>query len=210
MLHFEKCLNAYKLEFETLMGLRMVELGGDERERVIREEKAPHLRMNPEPKPDGRLKMRLLVRGDCEPEEWTNNMSLDSPTPASSSVKMMMAISDETDEVEELSIGDVATAFLKGEKYSETDRERYVVFRQYRGAKLRAFKLLGSLYGQRDVPVRWYNTFRKHLISEGFKQSENDVCMFRHPVTRVKLLVWIDDNFVRGVRTHTLMLSGRS
>ena len=97
---FQKCLNAYKLEFETMMGLRMVELEDDERERVFREEKAPHLRKNPEPKPDGRLKMRLLVRGDCEPEEWTNNMSIDSPTPASTSVKMMMAMSDETDEVE--------------------------------------------------------------------------------------------------------------
>lgn len=200
---FQKCLNAYKLEFKTVMGLRMVEIEGDERERVLREEKAPHLRMNPEPKPDGRLKMRLIVRGDCEPEEWTNNMSLDSPTPASSSVKMMMAMSDETDEVEELSIGDVATAFLKGEKYSETDRDRWVVFRQYRGAKLRVFKLLGSLYGQRDAPVRWYNTFRKHLLSEGFKQCKNDVCMFRHPVTLVKVLVWVDDNFVRGVRRHT-------
>ena len=200
---FQKCLDSYKLEFETVLKLRMTELFDDERERVIKEEKAPHLRMNPEPKPDGRLKMRLLVRGDCEPEEWTSHMSLDSPTPASSSVKMMLAMSDETDEVEELSVGDVATAFLKGEDYTAEDRPRYVVFRQYRGSQLRVFRLRGSLYGQRDAPVRWHKTFVKFLVSEGFKQCKNDVCMFRHPVTRVKVLVWVDDNFARGVRRHT-------
>ena len=60
---FEKCLAAYKLEFSTVCNLRMTELFGDERERVLREEKAPRLRMNPEPKDDDRLKMRLLVMG---------------------------------------------------------------------------------------------------------------------------------------------------
>ena len=34
-------------------------------------------------------------------------------------------------------------------------------------------------------------------------QSKNDVCLFRHPVTRVKALVWVDDVFMRGVRQHT-------
>ena len=84
------------------------------------------------------------MRGDCEPEEWTNHVSLDSPTPASSSVKMMLAMSDETDEVEELSVGDVASTFLKGEDYSPNDRPRYVVFWQYKGSQLRVFRLRGS------------------------------------------------------------------
>ena len=150
---FDKCLKAYKLEFNTVCDLRMVELHGEERERVLREEKAPRLRMNPEPKSDDRLKMPLLVMGHLEPHEWTSNMSLDSPTPAASSVKMMVAMSDETAQIEELSVGDVATAFLKGDEYSTSDRPRYVTYRQYRGSKLRVFRLKGSLYGQRDAPV---------------------------------------------------------
>lgn len=60
------------------------------------------LRMNPEPKKDGRKKMRLLVMGHTEPRD--------------SSVKMMVALADanlgEEDE-EHLSIGDVSTAYLK-------------------------------------------------------------------------------------------------
>ena len=201
---FDKCLKAYKLEFNTVCDLRMVELHGEERERVLKEEKAPRLRMNPEPKPDDRLKMRLLVMGHLEPHEWTSNMSLDSPTPAASSVKMMVAMSDETAQIEELSVGDVATAFLKGDEYSSSDRPRYVTYRQYRGSRLRVFRLKGSLYGQRDAPVRWFKTFRDWLVNEkGFDQCKNDVCLFRNPVTGVKLLLWVDDNLMRGVKHHT-------
>ena len=162
--------------------------------------------MNPEPKDGGRLKMRLLVMGHLELHEWTNHMKLDSPTPAASSVKMMVAMSDETDEEEELSLGDVATAFLKGEEYSEGDRPRYVVYREFRGSKLRVFKLRGSLYGQRDAPVRWFATFSGWLKDKGFTQCKNDVCLFRHPVTRVKVLLWVDDNLIRGARKHTDIL----
>jgi hypothetical protein len=106
---FDKCLASYKLELNAVTSLRMVELFDAERERVLREEKAPRLRMNPEPKDDGRLKMRMLVMGNCEPHEWTAGMPLDSPTPATSSMKMMVAMSDETSEEEEISVGDVAT-----------------------------------------------------------------------------------------------------
>ena len=52
----------------------------------------------------------------------------------------MVAMSDESEDGEELSIGDVATAFLKGDEYSESDRPRYVTYRQYRGTKLRVFR----------------------------------------------------------------------
>ena len=78
--------------------------------------------------------MRMLVMGHCEPREWTDDMSLDVPTPASSSVKMTLAMSDETEEEEEISVGNdiVATAFLKGDEYGDKDRPRYVVYREFR------------------------------------------------------------------------------
>ena len=200
---FDKCLQSYKLELEAVTRLRLRELHGDEREHVLKKEKAPRLRMNPEPKDDGRLKMRFLVMGNREPKEWTEHMSLDSPTPAASSLKMMMAMSDETDAEEELSVGDVATAFLKGDAYGPSERPRYVVYCAYRGARLRVFQLKGSLYGQRDAPVRWFKTFSGWLVSQGFVQCKNDVCLFKHPVTRVKVLLWVDDNLARGERKHT-------
>ena len=75
---------------------------------MLKGEKAPRLRMNPEPKDDGCLKMRLSVMGHLEPREWTKDMRLDSPTPTLSYVKMVIAMSNESDDGEELSIGDVA------------------------------------------------------------------------------------------------------
>ena len=47
----------------------MTELFGKERERVLKTERSARLRMNPEPKDDDRLKMRLLARGANEPVE---------------------------------------------------------------------------------------------------------------------------------------------
>ena len=93
---------------------------------------------------------------------------------------MIVAMSDESEDGEELSICDVATAFLKGDGCNESDRPRYVACRQYRGSKLRVFRLKGSLYGQRDAPIRWFKTIRDWKIDEkGFDQCENDVCLFR-------------------------------
>ena len=61
---FDDALTSYKLELNTVIDLRMTKLFGKERERVLKEEKAVRLRMNPEPKDDDRLKMRLSARGD--------------------------------------------------------------------------------------------------------------------------------------------------
>ena len=141
--------------------------------------------------------------GNCEPKELTKHMSLDSPTPAASSLKVMLAMSDETATKEELSIGDVATAFFKGDAYDSSERPRYVVYCAYRGARLRVFQLKRSLCGQRDAPVRWFKTFSEWLTSQGYVQCKNDVCLFIHPITRVKVLLWVDDNLARGERKHT-------
>jgi hypothetical protein len=47
----QTAVDAYNLEFDTVNGLRMVELYGQEREDVLKSQAVPRLRMNPEPKP---------------------------------------------------------------------------------------------------------------------------------------------------------------
>ena len=61
--------------------------------------------------------MRLIGRGDTEPKHLYAGLPVDSPTPMSSSKRLMIALQDEGDEPEELAIGDVGTAFLKGDEY---------------------------------------------------------------------------------------------
>jgi hypothetical protein len=87
----QTAVDAYNLEFDTVNGLRMVELYGQEREDVLKSQAIPRLRMNPEPKPD-RMKFRLLVRGDTEPKYVLNGMPVDSPTPMASSLKLLVAL----------------------------------------------------------------------------------------------------------------------
>ena len=120
-------MQAHDSEFKSVHGRRLRELYGEEKERVmVPERNLIRMRMNPEPKKDGRKKMRLLVRGDTEPAEWNEGRCLDSPTVMASTMKMIIALHDEGDEEEEVSIGDISTAFLTSPSYSEGERKRYV------------------------------------------------------------------------------------
>ena len=75
-----KWMQAYDDELGTVKEKRLRELEGKERDWALKTQKVIRLRMNPEPKPDGRLKMRLLVMGHLEPREWNEGRCLDSPT----------------------------------------------------------------------------------------------------------------------------------
>ena len=64
-------VDAYMKELEAVISKRMNELHGEERERVLQQEKVVRLRMNYEPKKDGRVcKFRCIVMGHTEPREW--------------------------------------------------------------------------------------------------------------------------------------------
>ena len=79
-----------------------------------------------------------------------------------------------------------------------------MAYKAHKHAPLRVFRLKGSLYGQRDAPVRWWETLKEWLINDqGFHQSKNDVCLFRHPVTKLKVGTHVDDIKVKGKRHHT-------
>ena len=60
-------LPGYKAELEAVIGKRCREVFGDEYARALKHCKIVKLRMNPEPKKDGRRKMRLLLKGYMEP-----------------------------------------------------------------------------------------------------------------------------------------------
>ena len=41
------------------------------------------------------------------------------------------------------------------------------------------------------------------INDQGFVQSKNDVCLFRHPTTGLKVRIHVDDNLSRGTRECT-------
>jgi len=173
-------------------------------------------------------KMRLLVMGHTEPVEWNAGKCLDSPTLMSSTVKLMVAMDDGTycqqevesdsgydsssaDEAEaeaeaigpvdgpsELTIGDIRSAFLTSPHYLESEGKRYVALREYKGAILRVFELLGSLYGQKDAPYRFYDSLSEFLKSLGFRQCKNDVCLCVHKQRKMLVGTHVDDLLARA------------
>ena len=201
-------LPSYRKELDTVIGKRLREVTGEEYKQVLKTQKVVKLRMNPEPKKDGRLKMRLLLKGFLEPKEWTGRT--DSPTVMASTVRTLVAmgtdesdpdIAGEADDV--VSAGDITGAFLVGDGYAPGEMPRWVGYRPYKGAHMRVFQLLGPLYGQRDASYRWWESLSTWLLQQGFERSKHDQCLFVNPITHMRLAVHVDDILARGSRKQS-------
>ena len=58
------------------------------------------------------------------------------------------------------------------------------------------------MYGQRSAPRAWYSTVSEWLVDEmGYKQGRNEPCVFRHPETDHRIVLFCDDFLCRGSRT---------
>ena len=103
-------------------------------------------------------------------------------------------------ETQQITVGDISPAFLTSPKYLENEGKQFVAFREYRGGRLRVFRLLGSLYNQRDAPFRFYGSLSKFLKTLGFKQYKNDVCLYVHKRRKVRGGTHVDDLIARANR----------
>lgn len=206
----EEWVEAYDGELDAVIHKRkrMVELFGPKKEKVLKYKRMAHMRMNPEHRkptlehPDGRKKLRLLIRGDTEPIEWVT-MKTDSPVASANTVRMMVFSSEQSGgEQETISTCDADTAFLQSHQYDEDGMDRYLTIKEHKDAVRRVFKQLGSFYGQRDASARWFQTLIPCLLELGFVQGSNDKCVFRHPGTAIRIALHVDDFLVRGVRSY--------
>ena len=98
--------------------------------------KVVSLRMNLEPKKNGRRKCRLIVKGFLEPREWSG--ATDSPTVMASTIKMMVAMGTDTEDPwihtlddDVISIGDISCAFLEAKDYGPEEQPRHVKYQAY-------------------------------------------------------------------------------
>ena len=124
--------------------------------------------MNPEPKKDGRKKMRLLVRGDTQPEHWTKGPT-DSPVASGESIRMLIFGGEASDEEETIATIDVKSAFRQSQPFGADEDPKYVAYAPYKGAPLRVFRLLSSLYGMVDASMRFYKTLVPYFLGLGFQ-----------------------------------------
>ena len=118
------------------------------------------LRPQLEPKKDDRRKMRLLLQGFKEPNEWDaeSNASLVAKL---SAIRSLLHRAGSKSEV--LSIVDVSVAFLQLDLCGPSGVKRYVSLRSYPGGPVHVFELGGPIYGQRSAPRAWNKTLTKWL-----------------------------------------------
>jgi hypothetical protein len=200
----DEWVKAYSAEYDTVSGQRLIELHGEERLRALREERPISMRMNPEPKKDGRCKMRWLVMGNLE-LKTTSGSKTDAPVISQAGIRTMVAMDEaeqDPEDTETIGVSDVSTAYIQGDKYGPEDGERFVKYKPYKGAEWRVYLMLGPVYGQRDAPMRWNATISKWLEGEGFQRGSNEKCFYLHPETRVKVGLLVDDVLAKGRRSR--------
>ena len=54
-------------------------------------------------------------------------------------------------------------------------------------------KLLMSMYGTRDAAMNWSAEYTQTLIADGYIQGKSNPCLFKHPGTKVMIMVHGDD-----------------
>ena len=97
------------------------------------------------------------------------------------------------------------SAFLQSHQYDEDEIDRYLTIKEHKDAVRRVFKQLGSFYGQKDASARWFLTLVPELLKLGFVQGSNDKCVFRHPVSKIRVAIHVDDFLVVSKNPYIYM-----
>lgn len=92
---------------------------------------------------------------------------------------------------------DVKTAFLHGELEGDIEMEQPEDF-VIPGKEKLVCKLIKSLYGLKQSLRLWYNRFHTFMLSQGFKRSNYDNCIYLKTVngSAIYLLIYIDDMLI--------------
>lgn len=140
-------------------------------------------------------KARIVVLGNLQ--EINSEESMYAPT-CSLSVNLLLdnvAINFKY----RIAVMDIAAAFLKG----RNNREEYVAVQPEfaellgGGKGKNVFKIVGNLYGTRQAPSIWYNTFAKTLQELGFRRNDSSLTLFSRGTFNkpdsIIISVYVDD-----------------
>lgn len=123
-------------------------------------------------KDDGRYKARLVARGDLQYDyEFDETYA---PVARETTIKILMAVTASLNfKWEQL---DVKTAYLNGKVDEDIYLQPPKGFENQFKDKI--LKLNKAIYGLKQAGLKWNETITSYLISIGFKQSDNDPCLF--------------------------------
>ena len=96
-----------------------------------------------------------------------------------------------------ISTGDIPTAFLQSDDYTDDEPIRFVKFREpYNNYEWQLYQQIGPFYGQRSTPVLWEGKRSRQLCNHGFTRCHNEPSLYVNPTTKVLVLIYVDDFIV--------------
>ena len=223
-------LESYQTERESVISKKLGEKLTASQVKLLKKEKVPivMMRMNPEwhkPNhdfPEGRAKMRWLVRGDRQPAGWYKGYT-DAPTLLKSTIRMLIAMGtlNGDPEDDEISTGDIYKAYLQGYDTAPEEEPKYVGYKAYPDAEMEVRPYKGPVYGDEGGGANMHITFHDWITGEmkydrmtdeqiksvfgaelmQFVRSENEIAMYRDQKTGLVAAKWVDDILVRGMKS---------
>ncbi|GJR57692.1 retrovirus-related pol polyprotein from transposon TNT 1-94 [Tanacetum coccineum] len=139
-----------------------------------------------------RYKARLVAHGFIQ-RACIDYNEVFSPVVRPKSIQVILSLTACKDyELEQL---DVKTAFLHG------NLEEVIYMRQPPGYEQgnKVCLLKKSLYGLKQSPRQWYRRFDEYMLSNGFKRSSYDSCVYYRsyaPGEYIYLLLYVDDMLI--------------
>lgn len=144
-----------------------------------------------------RYKARLVARG-FQQREGVDYGETFAPVARTDSLRAILAMS--VIEGWEFAQFDVSTAFLNG----KVEEEIYI--EPPEGVDVppgKCLKLKKALYGLKQAPRCWNSAFDQTLKDLGFRPLETDPCVYMNDLTRVRVIIYVDDGLVFGPTTDT-------
>lgn len=150
-------------------------------------------------KQDGRLKARLVVRG-FEQIEGVDYDTTFSPVARHASIRLLLSLA--ASKGMKMKTFDVKTAFLHGKLEDEIFMHQPEGFND--GSK-RVCRLHKSLYGLKQAPKNWNERFSKFLKTLGYRNTDDDPCIYYNEDRSIIIALFVDDGFVVGLRLASVM-----
>ena len=152
-------------------------------------------------KRNGRVKCRIVKRGDLEKVDDIYGEDFNFYAHVAKQTSVRMALSD-LRQHQQLAIVDVATAFLQSHRFPADEPARYVKIKvpfvsPHSPPEWIYARQHGPVYGERGAPILWEQTIAPWLESQGFVRGMNDRCIFLR-ADGMKIILYVDDCMMVG------------
>jgi len=148
-----------------------------------------------------RYKARLVAKGFRQ-QEGIDFEEIFSPVVKMTTLRCVLALVAQQDM--ELVQMDVKTAFLHGDLREDIYMQQPEGFEE-KSKENMVCKLKKSLYGLKQAPREWYHKFHSFMLSQGYKRSDTDHCLYTKQAKDGSLLIlilYVDDMLIAGKNIH--------